>query len=208
MAAMKLTNYVYKKTLKQGEPFSVETPHAAIWLRKGSVTCEGQAWKSGDGFYLPSDRVVEAQHSSELLCFCMTAHAGNEANERAILTADFDWDLKDCILRLDTVTFPKGAVAYRHVHAGAGMRYLARGALEVQSDQHTEHMAPGDAWFEAANSPVRATGSKAEISQFIRALILPAEYIGKPTITLLNSEDFDKPKLQTNHRFFDQRISI
>lgn len=111
-------------------------------------------------------------------------------------------------MRMDQVSFPIGARAYRHVHPGPGIRYLTEGELAVQSDHGTEQMETGKAWFEDANSPVRATASQLQSTAFVRTMVLPIEYLGKPTITYLNSEDDDKPRLQTNTRFFDQPIDF
>lgn len=69
-------------------------------------------------------------------------------------------------------------------------------------------MTVGDAWFEASNSPVRATASDKEPTAFVRAMVLPLEFLGKPTITYLNAEDDDKPRLQTNTRYFDKVIDL
>lgn len=204
---MKLSISLYQKNLKSGDRFSENSGQTAIWVQRGTVSCNGQTWVSGDGFYLSPQEHVTAAQTCELLCFCIESPDVGLPEAKAILSADFEWAEGDYVLRLDSVTFPKGAIAYRHVHAGAGIRCLVRGALEIQSDHHTEQMETGDAWYEAANSPVRATGSSNEVSQFVRALVLPVEYAGKPTITLLNTEDFDKPKLQTNQRFFDQHIA-
>ena len=111
-------------------------------------------------------------------------------------------------LRLDQINFPPGACAYRHIHPGAGIRYLTCGELEIQSDHGSESMAAGSAWFEDANSPVKAVASQTEPTAFVRAMVLPVEYFGKPTINYLDRADDNKPKLQTNTRFFDQPIDL
>ena len=189
---MKLHIQLIEKHLAAGEAFT-PTGHTALWAQ------------NGNGFYAAPNQSIDQCEDSTLLCFHFARHP---APDHAILATTCDWPSGECILRLDTVTFPAGAIAYRHVHAGAGTRYLLRGGLEIRDDDHVEHMLPGDAWFEGANSPVRATAMDGETSQFIRAMVLPLEFEGKPTITFLNSDDFDKPKLQTNHRFFDQRITL
>ncbi|MEH6726957.1 MAG: hypothetical protein V7703_12420, partial [Hyphomicrobiales bacterium] len=80
--------------------------------------------------------------------------------------------------------------------------------LQLKSEHNTEIMQPGQAWFEDANSPAQATAQAADTTAFIRAMILPVQFEGKPTFKLLNPEDMDKPALQTNKRFFDQRIEL
>jgi hypothetical protein len=79
--------------------------------------------------------------------------------------------------------------------------------LEFQSDHHVETMNVHNSWFKDANSPVKATAGDAPTA-FIRAMILPPEFDGKPTLAILDPEDQTKPRLQTNRRFFDQRITL
>lgn len=119
-----------------------------------------------------------------------------------------EMEARTAVFRLDRVSFPAGAIAYRHVHAGPGTRYLTTGTFEVASDHGAQLMMPGDAWFEGADSPVRATASPSEDTAFIRATVLPLDYLGKPSIKYLNRADDDKPRLQTNTRFFDQIIEF
>lgn len=189
---MKLHVQLFEKHLPLDETFT-PTGHTAVWE------------KESGGFYAGPNQAIGRDGSSSLLCFHFDRHA---AQDDMLLSSTCEWPSGECILRLDTVTFPPSAIAYRHVHAGPGTRYLVRGGLEIRADDHVDHMLPGDVWFEGSNSPVRATAIDGETSQFIRAMVLPLEFEGKPTITFLNPDDFDKPKLQTNHRFFDSRITL
>ncbi|WP_371155811.1 cupin domain-containing protein [Jannaschia sp. 2305UL9-9] len=108
------------------------------------------------------------------------------------------------LLRLDEVFFPPGAIAYRHVHPGPGIRHLVRGRLHLQADDHAFEAAPGDSWFEDANSPVRATAL--EQSSFVRFMVLPPEFAGKSTLTILSDEDRARPRRQQTHRHVDALI--
>lgn len=113
------------------------------------------------------------------------------------------------LMRLDQVTFPTGAVAYRHVHSGAGIRYLDQGHLTLQADDHSFEAHVGDSWFEPANTPVRATAdSDVAQSRFVRFMALPVDFAGKPTINILDAEDAKRPKLQTTHRFFERIVHL
>jgi quercetin dioxygenase-like cupin family protein len=108
------------------------------------------------------------------------------------------------LLRIDEVCFPVGAIAHRHTHAGVGIRYLVRGSLRVEADDHTETMQVGDSWFEAAASPVRALAQhNAGVTSFLRAMVIPAAYAGKSTFALVNPADADLPRLQVTHRHID-----
>lgn len=112
------------------------------------------------------------------------------------------------LMRVDQVTFPLGAVAYRHVHAGAGIRVLDRGELHLYADDHDFIRRPGQSWFEAANSPVRAEASTAVGARFIRFMVVPPAYAGKPTIRFLDPADAARPRHQVTHRFFERVIHL
>lgn len=118
------------------------------------------------------------------------------------------WSESTAVLRLDSIEFPPGAIAYLHDHPGPGIRYLTRGRLEIKAEDHSKMMHPGDTWFEDARSPVEAVAGISETTQFVRAHILPMQFAGKPTINYLRPEDAERPKLQINHRHFDQVIKF
>jgi len=202
---------LYEQSIEPGESFTADVPHTAIWVRSGYARFGEKTLKNGDGYYLGTNSISPVEGRCQILCFEIRKIHRKirlENDTQLLLESVFDWPDQGVVLRLDRVTFPKGAIAYRHVHAGAGIRYLTKGQLEVRSDHHSQQMKPGNAWFEDANSPVKATASATETSQFVRAFVLPLEYEGKPTIKFLNPGDHEKPKLQKNHRFFDQRISF
>ena len=112
-------------------------------------------------------------------------------------------------MRLDQVTFPPGAVAYRHVHAGSGFRYLTVGQLEVASDHHIETAVPGDSWFEPAQSPVRATASLDHLTtSFVRFMVLPVAFEGRPSIQILDPSEAAMPRLQQTYRHFEHILSL
>ncbi|GEM_PF-3943028 len=125
-----------------------------------------------------------------------------------LASQEFTWPDRKAVFRLDQVTFPPNAIAYRHTHSGAGFRHLVAGGLNIDTGAHHQDMAPGDSWFEVINSPVRATAMGGCVSQFIRAMLIPLELHGKPTIKILSPEDAAKPTLQKNHRFVDQIIEF
>jgi quercetin dioxygenase-like cupin family protein len=113
------------------------------------------------------------------------------------------------LLRIDEVCFPVGAVAHRHTHAGAGIRYLVRGALRIEADDNTQTMQVGDAWFEAVQSPVRAVALQDQgVTSCVRAMIIPAAYAGKSTFQLCDPADADLPRLQTTHRHIDVPLQV
>ncbi|MFD0981963.1 cupin domain-containing protein [Tropicimonas aquimaris] len=118
-------------------------------------------------------------------------------------------DQKLALLRLDTVSFPPGACAWRHVHPGPGLRHLLQGELTLQTDDHDTVVTAGDSWFEAANSPVRATASATmPKTGFVRFLVLPVSLQGTPSIRILDAADTSKPTLQVTHRNLDQVVRL
>jgi len=113
------------------------------------------------------------------------------------------------LLRVDEVCFPVGAVAHHHTHTGAGFRYLVRGGLRVEAEIHTQIMADGDSWFEPASTPVRAVAlQSAGVTSFVRCMVVPPEFEGKSTFTLVDPADGDLPRLQMTHRHIDHAIYV
>ncbi|MEP0944313.1 MAG: hypothetical protein ABJH63_08760 [Rhizobiaceae bacterium] len=207
------TMKLISETLKQGEQLGCLGRHSAVFVLSGNLSLPDESIAAGQGGYLDgsANPAVVAKSESKFLRFVVDPDPGvgsPSANGQTILESQFEPLLGAQFLRLDQVAFPPGARAYRHVHPGAGIRYLTKGALEIQSDHGVELMSAETAWFEDANSAVQATASADQSSAFVRAMVLPIEYLGKPTITYLNRSDDDKPRLQTNTRFFDQQIEF
>lgn len=183
--------------------------HNVIWFApKDGETAVGTSGAGNAEYALGKDlsgatrpcirfEVTRAEHVSS-----------NKSSGNLVTTQEFTWPTREAVLRLDQVTFPANAVAYRHIHAGAGFRYLTIGGLEIDTGQHQQLMQPGDNWFEDVNSPVKATAKDGCVSQFIRAMIIPVEFKGKTTINILDPKDAAKPTLQSNHRFIDQVIAL
>lgn len=127
----------------------------------------------------------------------------------AALAAEVDLDPEiDWVVRCDRVDFPPGSVAYRHVHPGPGIRRLLLGALTIATDDGAHTHGPGDAWFEGAGYPVRATASATEDTAFVRVLLLPQEWEGKRTIRYLDPTDEERPKLQRAAILLEEPIRL
>ncbi len=112
------------------------------------------------------------------------------------------------LMRCDRVDFPLGGVAYTHTHQGPGIRCLVRGRLVVETHGRTSPIRSGEAWFESGPEPVYATASAAELTSFVRVMILPAALVGKSSIRYANAEDQAKPKTQTYAIFVDTPITL
>jgi quercetin dioxygenase-like cupin family protein len=111
-------------------------------------------------------------------------------------------------IRLDTVTFPPGTRAYRHIHASSGIRYIVKGTLEINTDESMDLMEQGHAWFEAVSSPVLAIADEEVETQFIRVMVLPTDYHGKLTITYVDPADDDKLRENINNRLIDEIVKL
>ena len=188
---------LYRLEISAGETARWPDGVGAALIHSGDTSVQGEAV-----FIERSTPLVTAQTDAVLLCFMLSQTKGQGPTcleSRAIdVVAPF-------LFRLDEVAFPPGAQAYRHVHPGPGFRHLRWGVLHLVADDHSFDAHPGDTWFEAAHSPVRATATEdADETRFVRCMILPVDYEGKPTITILDPQDADRPKRQTTHRHVDR----
>ncbi len=129
------------------------------------------------------------------------------AVDGAALSAEVELDAStDWLVRCDRIDFPPGGVAYRHTHPGPGIRRLLFGSIRIETEGQAHQYAPGGAWFESGADPVYAAASASQPSAFVRALLLPAEWEGKRTISYVDSEDEARPKLQRPTVFFDRPV--
>jgi hypothetical protein len=117
------------------------------------------------------------------------------------LDATFEW-----LVRCDRIDFPPGGVAYRHTHPGPGIRRLLFGSIRIETQGQAHEHGAGGAWFETGADPVYAAASTGEPSAFVRVMLLPAEWEGKRTISYLDPEDEERPKLQRPTVFFDRHL--
>jgi quercetin dioxygenase-like cupin family protein len=127
----------------------------------------------------------------------------------AVLAVDVELDLRqEWIARCDRVDFPPGAVAYRHVHPGPGIRCLVAGSLRIEDAGRTTTYGPLDAWFEGAEHPVVATASESADTAFVRVLLLPGEWRGRRTIRYLDPADEERPSRQRATVLLEETISL
>jgi quercetin dioxygenase-like cupin family protein len=121
----------------------------------------------------------------------------NEADAAGSLVSRFVQldPFADWVVRCDRVDFPLGGIARRHTHPGPGIRYLLHGELAIETGGRSTFYGPGGAWFESGPEPVVARASTHLETSFVRALVLPAEWVGKRTIRYL--ERPPDPPMQT-----------
>jgi quercetin dioxygenase-like cupin family protein len=129
-----------------------------------------------------------------------------DASPDAKLSAPVELD-GELLIRLDTVSFPPGGVAYLHVHRGPGLRVLLNGEIRIDTDGQSHTYGPLEAWFESGPVPVFAAGSESVPTAFVRCMVLPAELKGQRSLRYVRDEDADKPKLQEYRIFVDEPLS-
>jgi len=184
-------------SLIKGSAAEIEPIAALSWALR---TERGTAHPAGDTVDVPN---LPDDH----LTFALSVPAPTGSG--ILHCAPCDMPDGPAILRLDEVCFPVGAVAHRHTHAGAGIRYLVRGSLRIEADDHTQIMTVGDCWFEASNTPVRAVALHEQgMTSFVRAMVIPAIFAGKSTFSLMDPADADLPRLQVTHRHIDLPIQL
>jgi quercetin dioxygenase-like cupin family protein len=110
------------------------------------------------------------------------------------------------IARCDRIDFPRGAIAYTHIHPGPGIRYVLFGELEIRTEGEVAIHGPGAAWFERGPDPVYAAAGPD--SAFVRVLLLPAEWEGKRTVRYIDPADDDKPRLQQATVLLDHALEL
>jgi quercetin dioxygenase-like cupin family protein len=112
------------------------------------------------------------------------------------------------IARCDRIDFPPGGIAYTHTHPGPGIRYQLEGSITIRSEGRETRYVAGEPWFEAGPEPVHATAATDRPSAFVRVLIVPAIWEGRRTISYVDPEDEQRPKLQRPTVFFDRAIEL
>ena len=155
---------------------------------------------AGDEAYFGSAAVTGPALCWELL-------AGDPDATGAALAAPVDLDdAAAWLMRCDRVDFPPGAVAYRHVHPGPGIRRLLLGELTITTGGVTTTYRAGGAWFESGPEPVYAESSATEPSAFVRVMLLPAEWAGRRTIRYTDPADADRPARQRARVFGEEPL--
>jgi hypothetical protein len=123
------------------------------------------------------------------------------ANSAAVeLEPEFGW-----LMRCDRVNFPKGGIAYTHIHQGPGIRYCLEGGIRIETEGRVNTYGPGEAWFESGSLPVLAPTSPDAETTFVRCFILPRSCKGRSSIRYVRPEDASKPKVQ-RYRVLGERF--
>jgi len=202
-----------------GDPAYLSAAARALYVIEGDVTVEtalgssyhaqGSAWigedpvavyPGGQGARVLRWELVAANEDDGVLR--AAPHCRSHAAISTVVEIDpgFGW-----LMRCDRVSFPKGGIAYTHVHQGPGIRYCLEGSIRIESEGRVNSYGPGEAWFENGSSPVLAPTSTESETSFVRCFILPRSCKGRPSIRYVRPEDAAKPKVQ-RYRVLGERF--
>src|SRR5579872_5925136 len=182
-----------------------------IFLVHGSLTigdrtfADGETWNGEGAVTLKAGKGGAAVWRYELTTGGAVAARppGSDIVSREKLSAELMTMPKGAVLlRGDSVAFPPGGCAYLHRHQGPGIRCLLEGGIRIDTHGRSTSYGPGGAWYESGPDPVFAQAADRP-TRFIRAMILPAAYLGKSSVEYLREEDKPKPKLQQYKMFVD-----
>ena len=112
------------------------------------------------------------------------------------------------LMRCDRVEFPKGGIAYTHVHQGPGIRCCLKGEIAIEAAGHTAKYGPGQAWLELGYDPVLAPTTEREETGFVRCFLLPRGVKNRSSIRYVYPEDAAKPKPQMYQIYAEKFIEL
>ena len=194
-----------------GDPAYLPALERALYLLDGEVTVEfaegcascvaGSAWLGGGAIALAPgaggarllrwELVPAPEGESGALRAAPSAVSEKKLAAPVALDDGFGW-----LMRCDRVAFPKGGIAYAHVHQGPGIRYCLEGTIDIETGGMGHRYGAGEAWFESGPTPVTAPTSKETETSFVRCFLLPRGCKGRSSVRYVNAEDAAKPKPQ------------
>lgn len=182
---------------------TIETGLGATHQAQGSAWIGGDAvamLAGGQGARLLRWELVAPSEDDGVLR--AAPHCNSAVANAASIELDpgFGW-----LMRCDRVSFPKGGIAYTHIHQGPGIRYCLEGSIRIESEGHVSAYGAGEAWFESGSAPVLAPTSPDAETSFVRCFILPRACKGRTSIRYVRPEDASKPKVQ-RYRVLGERF--
>jgi hypothetical protein len=173
--------------------------HRLLYVRHGRVSLNGQSIVAGEAIYCDGPLEVKSagEWSQVWRWELAPPNAAPKLHEGSgilsslrmsrVITSLYMPEGTRWLFRLDQITGAAGHVADRHQHPGPGIRCLLEGAFNVQQDAESHRdLAPGDAWWETGSDTVIAWSSAQMAARFLRGMVLPVEWEGKPTGTWLS----------------------
>ncbi|PUA18591.1 hypothetical protein [Glaciimonas sp. PCH181] len=215
---------LYQDTLPTGNtPVYLPMGPRAIYVVDGNVTIElpnggqhhaqGSAWVGQEAITLLAGAEGARLWRWELLTQHVSGsgelHAAPGTESHCKLAAEIELDDGfDWLMRIDRVGFPKGGIAFTHMHQGPGIRCCLHGEITIETEGQTNAYKPGEAWLERGRFPVYAPTTEESETAFIRCLILPRACKGRSSIRYVLAEDAAKPKRQEYQVFGERYIDL
>src|SRR5258708_992186 len=183
--------------LPGGDPIYLPAAERALYVVDGDLTVEtstgcshqaaGSAWLgdaalgivpgSGGATILRWELLRAADRDTGILRSAPHCASAGKPTTSIDLDPGFGW-----LMRCDRVTFPKGGIAYTHIHQGPGIRYCLEGRIRIETEGQVHSYGPGQAWFEIGSAPVRAPTSEDTETSFGRCFALPRARNGRGSI--------------------------
>jgi hypothetical protein len=210
---------LYEDVLSTAETIAFRLPPLPrfIFVVQGSATIGGKRVGAGEAWQGAGETVVRPGPEG-VSCWRWELSRGDAGSTVAAapgmmthekLTAFLETMPKGALLmRGDSVAFPPGGCAYRHVHQGPGIRCLIEGGIRIDTHGRSTSYGPGGAWYESGREPVFAQAAADRPSRFIRVMILPRALLGKSSIAYVNEEDKARPKTQSYKVYADAPIEF
>lgn len=171
----------------------------SAWFSRGPLTLASGA----EGAHLLRTELLPLHQSDHGMAM------GADVESELLLDAELDLEPGDgYLMRCDKVALPPGGTAYRHTHAGGGIRCLLEGGFTVETGGETRAIAPGEAWFERGPDPVLAWAPEDRPGVFSRVMVLPRALLGQSSIRYVDPADADKPKPQAYTVYIDRLIEV
>jgi hypothetical protein len=210
---------LYEDVLSSAETLQFRLPPLPrfIFVVHGSATIAGKSVSAGEAWQGEGEAVVKPG-AGGVICWRWELSRGDRGSTVAAapgmmthekLTAFLEYLPKgELLMRGDSVAFPPGGCAYKHVHQGPGIRCMIEGGLRIDTHNRSSSYGPGSAWYETGPDPVFGQAAEDKPSRFIRVMILPRALIGKSSIQYVNEDDKARPKSQTYKIYADAPISF
>jgi len=177
-----------------------------VYIVAGTVAGDDAAYVENNAFFGKAACTMQAPAGARLWRWELRRDPTPDHPDRKASYAVALDPREEYLMRCDRVDFPPQGIAHTHVHAGPGIRILLRGTIRIRVAGEETALAPGDAWFERGPDPVLALADEKQPTSFIRTMILPRDYEGRPSIRYTLSADADKPKVQQYTRFVEDFI--
>jgi hypothetical protein len=211
---MALVLSLFEDTLANAAELALPAAPRMIFVVHGGIAvadralADGEAWHGEGAMTLQAGAAGASCWRFELAAAAAPDSAAAGVVSRRKLSARLDTlPPGELLLRGDSVGFPPGGCAYLHRHQGPGIRCLLEGGIRIDTDGRSTSYGPGGAWYETGPDAVFAQAAADRPSRFIRVMILPRTLLGKSSISYVNAQDKDKPRVQQYRIFADIPIA-